>query len=164
MNSRTLVVLLALGVIGLLAVLPSRKTEEPRRVAVTAVTAAAADVPRRPEEITFDPLSFEPPDAAGFRRVLADGTVVYLAPSHEFPLVTVAMTFKGGASLDPLEIPGLASMTARMVCEGGSKQAGPAELDETLDFLATEVSVAAGDTFTSATMNSLTSKIGRAHV
>jgi predicted Zn-dependent peptidase len=117
----------------------------------------AAGIPARPEQIVFAPLAFEPPDAAGFRRVLPDGTVVYLAPSHEFPLVNLVVTFKGGVSLDPIDMPGLASMTARMVREGGTATMGPTELDESLDFLATDISVAATDTFTAATMNCLTS-------
>jgi hypothetical protein len=87
--------------------------------------------------------------------VLPDGTVAYLAPSHEFPLVTVSITFKGGSSLDPADVPGLASMTARMIREGGTTKRKPAEFDETLDFLATEVGVSANDTFTTATMNCL---------
>jgi zinc protease len=124
-----------------------------------AALAAEATLPGRPEEIVFAPLAFEPPDAATFRRTLPDGTVVYLAPSRELPLVTIAITFKGGASLDPADAPGLAAMTARMVREGGTAKNAPAEFDETLDFLATEVSVAANETFTTATMNCLKSNL-----
>lgn len=119
--------------------------------------APAAKIPARPEEIVFQPLAFEPPDAATFRRVLPDGTVAYLAPSHELPLITLSITFKGGSSLDPPEMPGLAALTARMVREGGTARMKPAEFDETLDFLATEVSVTAGDTYTTASMNCLKS-------
>ena len=38
---------------------------------------------------------------------------------------TVSITFKGGASLDPADVPGLASMTARMVREGGTEKRQP---------------------------------------
>ncbi len=120
-----------------------------------AAGSAAAVIPARPEQIAFEPLVFEPPDAKTFRRVLPDGTVCYLAPSHEFPLVTVSMTFKGGSSLDPADAPGLAAMTARLIREGGTARRKPGDFDETLDFLATEVGVAANDTFTVATMNCL---------
>ncbi len=134
-----------------------------RRGVVCLVAAAglavgptdAGAIPPRPEQLTFKPLEFQPPEAASFRRQLADGTPVYLAPSHEFPLVNFSITFKGGESLDPPDIPGLASITARMIREGGTTAKPAAELDETLDFLATEVSVVAGPTFTTATMNSL---------
>ncbi|MFM8708784.1 MAG: M16 family metallopeptidase, partial [Planctomycetia bacterium] len=145
-------ILLAVGVIGVVFL-------SPRHRARSEPPAAAGSLPARPEQIAFPPLAFDPPDAATFRRTLADGTVVYLAPSREFPLVNLVVTFKGGASLDPRDVPGLAAMTARMVREGGTTSTAPAALDETLDFLATEVGVSANDTFTSATMNCLKSNL-----
>lgn len=120
-----------------------------------APRAAAGAIPDRPEQIAFKPLAYEPPAAADFRHVLPDGTVVYLAPSHELPLINLAITFKGGGSLDPADAPGLAALTARMVREGGTAKLPPAALDETLDFLATEASVSANETFTSASLNTL---------
>ncbi|MDA7886019.1 insulinase family protein [Pirellulales bacterium] len=112
-------------------------------------------IPPRPEAIEFEKLEFTPPRANDFRRMLSDGTVVYVAESHEFPLVKLSVTFKGGDSLDPEGAPGLASVMARMVREGGAGDMNPGMFDETLDFLATEVSVSAGNTFTTARMNSL---------
>ncbi|MFM8435281.1 MAG: M16 family metallopeptidase, partial [Planctomycetia bacterium] len=151
---------LALGVVAALLFSPPKRNLDPDAVALGAgVAGRTPGVPARPEKIAFQPLDFAPPEAASFRRVLPDGTAVYLAPSHEFPLVTVSITFKGGASLDPAEVPGLASMTARMVREGGTKKLAPAEFDETLDFLATEVGVTANETFTTATMNCLKSNL-----
>ncbi|NDC63642.1 MAG: insulinase family protein [Planctomycetia bacterium] len=122
-----------------------------------APPAVAVGLPARPEQIAFQPLAFEPPAAASFRRVLPDGTVVYVAPSHEFPLINLSVTFKGGASLDPADVPGLVSMTARLVREGGTPKLSPEAFDETLDFLATEAGVSANETFTTATMNCLAS-------
>jgi len=121
--------------------------------------AADPAIPDRPEKLAFAPLAFEPPDPAGLRRTLPDGTVVYMAPSRELPLVNVAITFKGGGSLEPADAPGLAAMTALMVREGGTAKVGAAEVDETLDFLATQVSVSANETFTTATMNCLKSNL-----
>ncbi|MFM8494231.1 MAG: M16 family metallopeptidase [Planctomycetia bacterium] len=159
MNLRIVALLLALGVVGALLFSPPKRSPAPPAAGPGGQpsTAAASGLPARPEALEFKPLEFTPPDPASFRRVLPDGTAVYLAPSHEFPLVTVSVTFKGGASLDPADVPGLASMTARMVREGGTKKLAPAVFDETLDFLATEVGVAANETFTTATMNCLKS-------
>jgi len=95
-------------------------------VATGAGAQPLATLPARPEEIEFEPLVYVPPLAADHRHLLADGTVVYLAPSHEFPLVNLAITFKGGSSLDPADLPGLAAMTARLVREGGTATMGPA--------------------------------------
>jgi predicted Zn-dependent peptidase len=159
MNVRTNVIVRGIlsGVAGGLACLAPTDLAHGQAAQPGAAKAVVAGIPARPEEIAFAPLAFEPPDAATFRRVLPDGTVVFLAPSREFPLVNLSITFKGGASLDPADVPGLASMTARMVREGGAATMPPAELDEQLDFLATEVGVAANDTFTTATMNCLKS-------
>ena len=117
----------------------------------------AAAIPARPEAIEFSPLEFQPPEAARFRRTLPDGTAVYVAPSHEFPLITLSITFKGGASLDPPDVPGLVAATARLMREGGTTTAKPAEFDEALDFLATEIGVGSSDAFTTATLNCLAS-------
>ena len=162
MNARTIVVVLALALVAVLAFVPRRERRGPAGEDAAARSTAGGQpvesgLPERPETIRFSPLTFEPPVAADFRHELPDGTVVYLAPSHEFPLVNVSMAFKGGASLDPAEIPGLCSMTASMVREGGTTSKPAAEVDETLDFLATQVGVSAGETFTTATMNCLTS-------
>jgi zinc protease len=159
MNMRVIAILLALGVVGVLLFSPKKRDggTAARNGSAPAAARTATGLPARPEQIAFAPLEFTPPDRETFRRVLPDGTAVYLAPSHEFPLVTVSVTFKGGASLDPAEVPGLASMTARMLREGGTKKLPPAEFDETLDFLATDVGVAANETFTTATMNCLAS-------
>ncbi|MFO0961795.1 MAG: pitrilysin family protein [Phycisphaerales bacterium] len=106
--------------------------------------ATAQDLPKRPEEITFKPLDFNPPKAKDYRRTLSDGTVVYMAPSKEFPLVNVSFSFKGGAWMDPKEIPGLTGAMAALMRSGGTTSVPPAELDEKLDFLATTVGVGAG--------------------
>jgi zinc protease len=141
----------------LLAGMPAAAVANTNTAAVAPNSAASpTTIPPRPEQLVFPPLLFQPPNREAFRRVLPDGSVVYLAPSHEFPLITLTFTFKGGASLDPADMPGLASLTAQMVREGGTQTRPPAQLDESLDFLATLVSVGAGDTFTTATMNSLT--------
>ncbi|MCX7403131.1 MAG: pitrilysin family protein [Planctomycetia bacterium] len=182
MNMRVIAVALAIGIVGVFffqqkqppptAVVPVQVVTVPKTSDETALDAvqaikapkpvvaaeptATVALPARPEEIVFGPLAFEPPEAKTFRHLLGDGTVIYLAPSHEFPLITLSLSFKGGASLDPTELPGLASMTARLIREGGTLQIPATEFDETLDFLATEVGVAAGETASSATMNCLT--------
>ena len=116
MNMRNFAILLAIGVIAVVGLGPRPKAQSEQ----PAASGGAATLPKRPEQIAFPPLAFEPPDAATFRRVLPDGTVVYLAPSREFPLVNIAITFKGGVSLDPADAPGLVAMTAKMVREGGT--------------------------------------------
>ena len=100
-------------------------------------------LPKRPEELKYKPLVFNPPKPSDYRHVLPSGVVVYLAPSKELPLVDLVMTFKGGEYLEPADKVGLAGMTASLMRTGGTASLGPAELDEKLDFLATEVAIGA---------------------
>jgi zinc protease len=115
----------------------------------------SAKLPARPEELKFPALNFTPPKPADFRRTLPDGTAVYLAPSKEFPLINLTLTFKGGAYMDPKDIPGLTEAMAAMTRTGGTATMKPADLDEKLDFLATNVAVSARAGAVTATMNTL---------
>ena len=158
MNARHTAIVLALAIVAA-SLFTGRFAPQASQGEAAAKELAAAksgtDLPARPEQIEFEPLAFTPPAAADFRHVLPDGTVVYLAESHEFPLIDLSISFKGGSSLDTAEIPGLASMTARMLREGGTTNLDPETFDEQLDFLATQASVSAGGTFSSASMNCL---------
>ena len=122
----------------------------------TALAASAAPgIPPRPEQLVFAPLSFTPPEAKSFRHVLANGVVVYMAPSKEFPLVNVSITFRGGDYLDPADATGLAGMTGALMRTGGTATVKPADLDEQLDFLATRINVRVATAFSTAGMNCL---------
>jgi zinc protease len=119
----------------------------------------SAMLPKRPEDLAFKPLDFTPPKAKDFRRTLPDGTPVYMAPSKEFPLVNLALTFKGGAYMDPKEIPGLTGVMAAMARTGGTSTVAPADLDEKFDFLATNAGVGSSGNTVVASMNTLTSNL-----
>ncbi|MGD9691924.1 MAG: M16 family metallopeptidase [Phycisphaerales bacterium] len=127
-----------------------------------ALAAGAATLPERPEKIEFRPLEFEAPSAKDYRTTLASGVPVYMAPSSEFPLVQITFSFKGGEYLDPADKTGLASMTASMMRRGGTTTMPSDQLDEQLDYLAAVASVGAGATFSTASLNCLSSNIDEA--
>jgi len=124
---------------------------------IAAAPAAAQTLPKRPEEIKYKPLTFNPPKPADYRHVLSNGIVVYLAPSKELPLVDLTMTFKGGDYLEPADRVGLAGMTAELLRTGGTESLAPNELDEKLDFLATDIKIATRETVSSASIDCLKS-------
>ena len=117
----------------------------------------AADIPTHPSELSFDELVFTPPVASEFRHELSSGTPVFMAPSHEFPLVTITLSFKGGAYMEDSAQAGLAAMTGAMIRTGGSSMMTPGEMDEEFDFMAANVSAGIGDRTANASMNCLTS-------
>lgn len=105
--------------------------------------SASTGLPERPEKLTYKPLEFTPPKAQDFRRTLSNGVPVYLAPSKEFPLVSISFTFKGGTHLEPEGKYGVASMTGAMMRRGGAGDMKAADLDEEFDFLAAMCSTSA---------------------
>lgn len=121
----------------------------------------AQDIPSHPSELSFEPLEFTPPQPDDFRHELSNGVPVYMAPSTEFPLVTIRFSFKGGAYLEPDDKAGLAAMTGQMIRTGGSSMMTPSELDEEFDFLAAEASVGVGGQAATARVNTLKSNLDR---
>ncbi len=123
--------------------------------------AAGPDIPPHPDEIVFSPLAFEPPEAGDFRHILSNGVPVYLAPSHEFPLINAVFSFKGADDLDGPEERGLATATGAMIRRGGTTSVSAEDLDEEFDFLATIASTSSHGTRSTATLNCLTSNFNR---
>ncbi|MHC5023239.1 MAG: M16 family metallopeptidase [Planctomycetota bacterium] len=123
-------------------------------VVMTAIAAAPADIPPRPEEIEFGPLDFEPPRAADYRHELSGGVPVYMAPSREFPLVKLTLTFKGGAYLGD---PAVGAATGAMMRRGGTTTVSAEDMDERFDFLAASASTSVGSTVSRASLNCLKS-------
>ncbi|MBI4882049.1 MAG: insulinase family protein, partial [Planctomycetes bacterium] len=129
-------------------------------VAALALAAGAAvsqteDIPKRPEQLAFAELAFEPPRAEEYRREIAGGIPVYLAPSRELPLITLSLAFRGGEYLDPPERLGLAALTGALMRQGGTARLSADELDEKLDLLAARVDVRVGPTESSASLDAL---------
>jgi zinc protease len=112
-------------------------------------------IPAHPDELTFEPIVFEPPAAAEHRHVLKNGMVVFIAEDKALPLVNISLTFRAGSWLDPEGKEGLASFTGSQMRRGGTKSLSAEELDERLDFLATQASSGIGGTSGGASLNCL---------
>ncbi len=118
---------------------------------------AGATIPPRPETITYPPLTFTPPKASEYRTTLSDGTTVFMLPTREFPLINLTITCMGGADLDPADRAGLASMTGAMMRSGGSDTMSADQVNENLEFMATNLSIRGGDWNSSASIDCLKS-------
>lgn len=129
---------------------------------VIASPALGADIPDSPRDLQFEELVFEPPSPSEFRYELSSGIPVFMAESHEFPLVTITFSFKGGEYMEPADLAGLGAMTGQMMRQGGTESMSPKEFDERADFLAANISAGVGNTSSFATINCLTSNLDEA--
>jgi predicted Zn-dependent peptidase len=117
--------------------------------------AAPADIPARPEQIQFPPLSYEPPNPADFRVRLASGPVAYVAPDRELPLVNLVVLVRTGDYLDPADKAGLAGLTGYLLARGGTQSRTAEDLDERLAFLAANLNSSVGDSQGTVSLNLL---------
>ncbi len=120
-------------------------------------TLADGTIPPRPETITYPELKFAPPKASEYRTTLTDGTVLFMLPSHEFPLITLTITCMGGSNMDPADQAGLAGMTASMIRTGGSTTMPADVVDERLEFMATNLGVMSSGWTSTASIDCLKS-------
>ncbi len=118
--------------------------------------AAAQPIPAHPRDLAFDELAFEPPGPAAHRHALSNGVVVFVVPDRALPLVSVSVTVRTGAYLEPADKPGLAALTGSQMRAGGAGGLAPAAFDDEAAFLAAQLSSGIGDTSGSAGVNSLT--------
>lgn len=117
---------------------------------------ADAQIPSHPSDLTYRPLTFDPPVSSEHRHELANGVVVFVVEDHELPLVSVSVLVRTGSYLDPADKIGLASMTGSQMRAGGTGTLPPAEFDEQAAFLAAEIGSSIGATSGGANVGCLT--------
>ncbi len=118
-----------------------------------AALAANAVDSRDPRSMTFEPVKIPTPNAE--RVVLDNGIVVYLLPDVELPLVTISAMIRTGSIYEPPEKIGLAELTGTVMRTGGTDRMSADEVDETLEYLAANVSVGIGQESGGATLDIL---------
>ncbi len=115
----------------------------------------AAEIPHRPEQLTYPPFTFTPPSAKNHRAVLSSGPVVYLAENRELPLVNLSLVFRGGTYLDPAGKEGLSELAGYLLTRSGTATRTPEQLEERLAFLAAQLSSGWSDDRGTVTLNLL---------
>lgn len=124
-------------------------------VVVASFAAADDAIPKRPEDLTYGPLEWSIPDADALRSELSNGIPVYAMPDRQFPLVNVAVYFRGGGYLVPPGLEGMDTLADVVWRTGGAGKLSAGELDEELDFLAANLRTNVGDVTGSVSLNVL---------
>jgi len=115
----------------------------------------AAEIPDRPEKLSFPPLTFEPPVAAKYRVALMAGPVAYVVPDRELPLVNISISVRTGDYAVPAGKEGLADLTGYLLARGGTKSQKAEDLEERLAFLAAHLNASVSDTQGGVSLNLL---------
>lgn len=119
------------------------------------VETRKAEIPQRPEQLKFTPQTINVPNKADYRHKLEHGNVLYVVEDHSLPLVQVRIVSRLGEYAIADEDIAVAMALARMLREGGTSKLSPTEVDERLEFLATQLSFSLNDTSAEASIDSL---------
>ncbi|MEK7331112.1 MAG: insulinase family protein, partial [Candidatus Eisenbacteria bacterium] len=98
-------------------------------------SARADDIPARPEQLKFPPLTFAAPRAADYRVTLGNGVVAYLVPDRDLPLVTVNVLMRIGPDLDPAGKEGVAATMVNLLTRGGTTTRTAIQVEDRVAFL-----------------------------
>lgn len=121
----------------------------------TAASGLLAEIPDRPEKLSFPALAYDPPKPADYRVQLKSGPVAYIAPDRALPLVTISVMVRCGSYLEPDGKEGLAEFTGYLLVRGGIASKSAEELEERLAFLAAGLSSGIGEDSGNVSLNLL---------
>jgi zinc protease len=94
-------------------------------------------------------------DALDMKRLtLSNGAVMMVSEQHQLPMVTVGIAFDAGSRRDPKGKEGLAELTANSLTQG-TKELSAAEFNQKVDFMGSEVAIAASRDYATASFTSL---------
>ena len=116
---------------------------------------AQADIPNRPEKLSYPPLTYEPPAPQSFRVPLKSGPIAYVLPDHELPLVNIVVLAHTGQYVEPEGKEGLSDLTGYLMARGGTKSKTAEVLEERLAFLAARLDSGIGENQGSVSLNLL---------
>jgi len=120
---------------------------------------AASAIPERPEKLKFPPLVYEPPAPEKYRVQLKAGSVAYVVPDRELPLVNIVVYVHTGQYIEPAGKEGLSDLTGYMLARGGIKSKTAEELEERLAFLAANLNSGIGENQGSVSLNLLSKDV-----
>ena len=115
-------------------------------LATGIATGQIRPIPSHPRDLQFESGDVDLPTVGDRRVQSAHGAVIYLAENHTFPLVEITLALRAGAFLEPLEMTGLAFLTASQMRRGGTTRLNADTFDERLESLGAKLDTMSGTT------------------
>ena len=115
----------------------------------------AKSLPSHPDKLKYPHFKVSIPDSGDYEHPLDGGNIAFIREDHSLPLINIHLYSRAGTYAIEGHGDGLAELTASMLRDGGTQAMTPDQLDERLDFLATSIRVAIGNTSSSANLDTL---------
>lgn len=106
---------------------------------------AVKSLPATPQAIVYDSLDWAVPRGDSYRTILKSGTVAYIAPDSQLPLVQMVMYIKYGDLADPAGKEGISSLLTTLMRSGGTQKYPADTLDELIELMAMNISLSSSE-------------------
>jgi predicted Zn-dependent peptidase len=110
---------------------------------------------KKPSDLKYPPLKYEPPDPQEFRVIFASGLRGYVQEDHSLPLVNISADVHFGDLYVAKDKQGLGAVLADTLIKGGTKTRDGAALEERIDFLGGSLNFAVQERTSTLTLSVL---------
>lgn len=100
---------------------------------------------KHPSELTYRPLSYEPPDPRAFRVTCAGGLRAYVQEDRGLPLFNISAVVHCGGLYVPEDKAGLDAVLGDQLIKGGTAAREGSAIEERIDFLGGSLSFSVGE-------------------
>ncbi len=120
-------------------------TPKRKKAPTPVIRPVVSDLPRHYSDIRFPDFQYTPPHPKNYRVVLDKGVIAYLVPDSSLALIQMSVFF-GHPNL-PAKPPDAASLNlySAMLKAGGTLRLKPRQLEDSLEFVAANLSAGLGD-------------------
>jgi zinc protease len=123
-------------------------------IGIFCVSSGMAQV-EKPSDLTYPPLTYDPPDPQDYRTELANGMRSYIKEDHSLPLFDISALIHYGSLYDPDGKAGLASVLSATLIKGGTKDLEGSVIEDRIDFVGGSLNFRASETTASLSLSLL---------
>lgn len=110
---------------------------------------------KRPKDLTYPPLRFEPPAPQDYRVVFSQGLRGYIQEDHSLPLVDIRALVNFGSLYDPKDKAGIGDVLEGTLIKGGTKTRDGSSIEDRIDFLGGDLNFRVGERTASLSLSVL---------
>ncbi len=151
---------LLLGTANLIGCAGGNQADSANRSSIASEKKRQASLPSHYSRIDFPEFSYTPPHPRDYRVLIDSGVVAYLVPDSTLDLVDITLLWKRSHMPRKPEYAARLDLYSMMLKDGGTLRFTPQKLDDSLEFLAAQMSVGMGGYQSSASLNSLRENAG----
>lgn len=130
------------------------KTQNTQAITMPEASSQEA-VPQHYSQINFPEFTYQTPNPLDYRIKLDDHTILYLYPSKQLPIIKLDFYFEESNETDQEDLFPAYSLLGSNYKRGGTQRFTPAQLEDTLEFQSTSISVSLSNRTSSISINSL---------